>query len=88
MLRRKETLAVSTVFMSALVEVLTWIKNAESDDDGMVASDGWVVCIKNNLQDQNIKLGSRDDAGNYSLFRAAQRLLDYPFGELPNLQES
>ena len=80
-----ETLAVSTVFLSALVEALAWIKNAEDNDETMVANDGWVDCIKGNLQKRNISLGGRDETGNYSsLFRAAQRLLDYPFDELIN----
>ena len=80
-----ETLSVSTVFLSALIEVLAWIKNAEDNDDTMVANDGWVDCIKSNLQKHNISLGSGDEPGNSSsLFRVAQRLLDYPFDELIN----
>ena len=79
-----ETLAVSTVFLSALIEVLAWIKNAEDNDETMVASDGWVECIKSNLQMRNISLGGGDEPGNSSLFRAAQCLLAYPFDELIN----
>ena len=79
-----ETLAVSTVFLSALIEVLAWVKNTEDDDETMVANDGWVDCIRSNLQKRNISLGSRDEPGNSSLFSAAQRLLDYPFDELIN----
>ena len=48
-----ETLAVSTVFLSALIEVLAWIKNADDGDETVVANDGWVECIKGNLQKRN-----------------------------------
>ena len=69
---------LATVFMSALVTALAEIK--EFGDGEGADDDGWVNCIKVNLKRLNIDIKDNGQSETYSLFRAAQRLLDNPFG--------
>lgn len=73
-----ESRPLATVFMSALVTALAEVK--EFGDGEGADEDGWVNCIKTNLKRMNIDIGSYDEAGTHTLFRAAQLLLDNPFG--------
>lgn len=70
--------SLATVFMGALLTALAEVK--EFGDGEGADDDGWVNCIKANLKRLNIDIGSYDEAGTHSLFRAAQYLLDNPFG--------
>ena len=74
-------LAASSVYISVLIDALSYLKYSYSDEEE-TRSDGWVTCIKNNLNLGNINLGNSEEQGTHSLFRAAQLLLDSPFGRL------
>ena len=78
--RKNLTLTRSSVYMSALIEALARIKNDGGDGDE--ASGGWVDCIQSNLRKHGIEIGDRETAGSHSLLRAAQLLLEKPFGDL------
>ena len=78
-IRRNETLTLPSVYMNALVEALAYIKYTEDVDD--VNSLGWVNCIRDNLNNHNIRLGGDEDSG-HSLMYAAQMLLSKPFGDM------
>ena len=71
----------STIYMNALVEVMAYIK---SNDvlEGDFRGDGWIQCIKDNLGKHGIDIGNSGEDGSHSIFRAAQLLLEKPFGEL------
>ncbi len=75
--RENEILTLPSVFMNALMEALACIDRLEDEDD--VHSNGWVVCIKDNLNKHNISLDS------HSLIHAAQILLSKPFGAMISL---
>ena len=73
-----ESRPLSTVYMSALVTALAEVKglgDAEESHD-----DGWVNCIKVNLKRLNLDIGASDQPGTHTLLRAAQCLLNNPFG--------
>ena len=76
--RENVDIAASSVYMSVLVDALSYLKHSYLDEEE-IRSDGWVTCIKNNLNLRNINLGSNEEHGTHSLFRAAQLLLDSPF---------
>jgi hypothetical protein len=75
-----ESRALPTVYVSALASALAYVKNL-GEDDGSIAGDGWVNCIRNNLKRHKIDIGDRENDGDCSLFRAAQILLENPFGK-------
>lgn len=79
-IRSNEKLTIPTVYMNALIDALAYIKynNLEDENDGY-DSNGWVACIKTNLNRLGIKIGNMDEAGSHSIFRAAQLLLEKPF---------
>ena len=85
--RQNVDLAASSVYMSVLIDALSYLKYGHSDETE-TRSDGWVACVKNNLNLRNINLGSSEVQGTHSLFRAAQLLLDSPFGKLIDQEDT
>ena len=69
-----------TIFTSAVIAVLAYIKDLGDDED--LESCEWVNCIRNKLHENGIRLGGLAEEGSHSLFLAAQLLLDSPFGEV------
>ena len=70
----------STIYLNALVEAMAYMKSndlMEQDPGGE-----WINCIKTNLYKHNIDIGNSEKDGSHSVFRAAQLLLEKPFGEL------
>ena len=70
----------STIYLNALVEAMAYMKSndlLEQDPGGE-----WINCIKTNLYKHNIDIGNSEKDGSHSVFRAAQLLLEKPFGEL------
>ena len=82
-LRNREHLTLPSVYITALCEALTHLKY-QSDDDADQASGGWVDCIRSKLNEHDIDLGSTTENGSHTVIRAAQLLLEKPFGELIN----
>ena len=77
----------STIYMNALVEAMAYIKYRNVLDDNF-HNNGWVECIRTNLDKHNIDIGNSDEDGSHSIFSAAQLLLEKPFGELIENYES
>ena len=77
LLGAQEQESLSTVYMSALVCALAEVKDLYEDDQ--VHEDGWVQCIKANMKRLKLDIGSPETTGTYTLFRAAQLLLNKPF---------
>lgn len=80
-MRHNVDLVASTVYISALTEILSYLKTAHLDNEE-INNSGWITCIRSSLKQLNIDIGSNDQDGSHSLFRAAQLLLDGPFGRL------
>ena len=75
--------SLPTVYLGALVEALAEVK--EMDGETRVDEDGWVNCIRNNLNRLGIDIGYQDQQGSHTLFHAAQMLLNKPFHSFLNL---
>ena len=75
-LSNNESRTVPTIYMSALVTALAESRAVDADDSD-VPSDGWVNCIKNNMNRLNINI--TEEEGTHTLLKAAQLLLNNPF---------
>ena len=76
-LRETSNMALPTVFTSALLSVVTFVKDVgdEADDDNCE----WLRCVRTQLRHLNIDIGGPENDGADTLFLAAQRLLKSPF---------
>ena len=83
-IRENERLTVPSVYMNALCEALSQLKQTGLDSVESTGG-GWVDCIRNNLEEHSIRLGGPDQDGSHTIFHAAQLLLDKPFSELIRL---
>ena len=81
--RLSEGYSLPTVYLAALVEALAEVK--EMDGETSTDTDGWVVCIRSNLNRLGIDIGHQDQPGSHTLFHAAQMLLSMPFHPFLNL---
>ena len=72
-----EHITLPSIYISGLVSAMAEIR--ETDSDAESHEDGWVKCIKTNLTRLGIDIGSREQEGSCTLFRAAQLLLGKPF---------
>lgn len=90
-LRSNRNITFPSVFLSALITVLSEFKERNFENEGdvpeSVPSEGWYRCIYKKLHENGIELGYDDREGNYSIMRAAQLLLTgdsylRPFGRL------
>ncbi len=77
--RGNENLTISTVFISALMEALAWIKYNDPED---FPSGGWIACIRDNITAQNLDIGDSERNGTHSILLTAQLLLEKPFDRL------
>lgn len=76
-LRKVSNLPTPTVFTTAVVSVLAFVKElGEEGDDENCA---WLRCVKAQLRSHNLDIGGPDYPGEHSLILAAQRLLRTPF---------
>ena len=85
-LNAEDRVALSSVFVSALVSALAEIKDIEESDEN-INPDGWVQCIRYALKQNNISLADEETSGT-SLFYAAQQLLEGPFKSLQASEDS
>ena len=69
-----------TIFNSAVISVLSYIKDLEDDDESETCE--WVNCVRNKLEENNIRLGDSEQEGTHTLFLAAQLLLESPFSSI------
>ena len=77
--------SLPTVYVSALVEALAELRGMDSETP--IDEDGWVSCIRNNLEKLEIDIGNQDELGKHTLFHTAQMLLNKPFLSL-TIQET
>ena len=66
-----------TIFTSAVISVLAYVKGLEEDDESDNCE--WVNCIRDKLTASNINIGNTEEEGTHTLFLAAQLLLESPF---------
>ncbi len=81
-IRSKEYLTIPSVYMNALCEALSQLKQTGIDNAESI-SGGWVDCIITNLREHGIRLGDPEQQnGSHTVFHAAQLLLEKPLGKL------
>ena len=85
--RKTSAIPMPTIYMSALVEALSYIKY-KHEDGGEEHSNGWVNCLNANLKKHSITIGNADEDGSHSVLRAAQLLLEKPFATIYGYQLS
>ena len=79
-MRKDNSLALPTVFTSALLAVLCFVKeNPEETEDDKCE---WLDCVRTQLRKHGIEIGGPGEDGPYTPFLAAQRLLEAPFRSL------
>ena len=78
--RKENSLPTPTVFTSAVVSVLAFVKDL--GDEGDEENCRWLSCVKAQLRSHNLDIGNPDYTGEHSLLLAAQRLLRSPFASI------
>lgn len=66
-----------TIFTSAVISVLAYLKDADNDEESDNCE--WANCVRSRLTDLNMEIGGPGREGSHSLFFAAQVLLESPF---------
>ncbi len=80
-IRERLDITRSTIYLNALIDAMAYFKFRDLWNSD-IPGDGWVNCIRTNLEKHSIDIGDSDKEGSHSIFRAAQLLLEKPFGEL------
>ena len=75
-MRKEDRMPLPTVFTSAVLSVLAYIKDLPEDTDDENCA--WLRCVNAQLRIHNINIGDGGD----SLFLATQRLLQVPFAAM------
>ena len=94
-LRNNKNLTFPSVYLSALITVLSYFGEVDSENRGEVPdfapSGGWYRCVHQKLRDAGVTLKNEYQEGEYTIMRAAQQLLTSdtfglrPFGRLASL---
>ena len=92
-LRNNKNMTFPSVYLSALITVLSYFSEVDSEHGGNVPestpSGGWYRCVHKQLRDAGVTLKNENQGGEYTIMRAAQKLLtsdDFrPFGRLASL---
>lgn len=77
---KESGMRMPTVFTSAVLSVLAYIKELPEDTDDENCA--WLRCVNTQLRAHNIDIGGPGYDGRDSLFLAAQRLLQSPFAAM------
>ena len=91
-LRNNNNMVFPSVYLSALITVLSYFNEVDSEHGGDVPestpSGGWYRCVHQKLRDAGVTLKNENQGGEYTIMRAAQQLLTSdtfglrPFGRL------
>ena len=76
---RSEPSLVPSLFMSAVTEVLAFIKDDLDEEERADSECAWVQCVQRRLHQLGVDIGGKERQGQHSPLLAAQRILNTPF---------